>query len=58
MPLGHADWIIDRGRGAATTRPDRLRGDTGRPCRRPRHPHRRAPRGLRHTWARPSRRPW
>ena len=44
--MAHADWIIDLGPGARRRRPDRLRGDTGRPRRRPHHLDRRAPRGL------------
>jgi energy-coupling factor transporter ATP-binding protein EcfA2 len=43
----HADWIIDLGPGRPRRRPDRLRGHTRRPRRRPLHPHWRAPRGLR-----------
>jgi hypothetical protein len=46
--MAHADSIIDLGPGAGPRRrPDRLRGHARRARRRPLHPHRRAPRGLR-----------
>jgi excinuclease UvrABC ATPase subunit len=46
--MARADWIIDLGPGIRPRRwPDRLRGHPRRPRRRPLHPHRRAPRGVR-----------
>lgn len=49
-PGGHGARRLDhrpRPRRRPRRRPDRLRGHTRRPRRRPLHPHRRAPRGLR-----------
>ncbi len=46
--MAHADWIIDLGPGAGHDGGRIVfEGTPGRPRRRPLHPHRRAPRGLR-----------
>ena len=53
--MAHADWIIDLGPGAGHDGGRIVfEGTPGRPRRRPLHPHRRAPRGLRRRLTGPS----